>query len=491
MDVPVIVVGAGPSGLVLAAELRLGGVEVIVLDKLAKPSGESRGLGFTARAVELFDQRGLLPGFGENLELAPIGHFGGIPMDYTQLDGAHFGARGIPQAKTEEVLIAWATDLGADIRRGWEVVGVTDDGEGVDVEAETPDGRTTLRARYLVACDGGRSTVRKLVGFDFPGTPSTIEMYLADVSGLDLPARHIGEKVPGGMIMNAPLGDGVERIIAAERGNGPRERTGPPTYEEVAACWERLSGQSIAHGEASWVSSFGDATHQVTEYRKGNVLIAGDAAHTHLPAGGQGLSVSVQDSFNLGWKLAATVRGWAPPGLLDTYHAERHPVGRRLLMATRAQGMLYLGGSEIEPLRNVFAELLEFPEAARHLIGMVSGFEVHYDVGSGGHPLLGRRVPKQDLVGTGGKTTTAELLHSGRGVLLDFTDHADLRAVAAPWSDRIDIVTALPHALPETSPLAGVTALLVRPDGYAAWVEPDGGGEALSAALNRWFGAPR
>jgi bifunctional hydroxylase/dehydrase len=497
MDASVIVVGAGPAGLTLAAELRLGGVDVIVMDKLAGPSGESRGLGFTARTMEIFDQRGLLPRFGD-FETSALGHFGGLPLDYSVLDGAHFGARGIPQARIEAVLAGWAAELGVSVRRGWTAVGLTDDGDGVDLEVETPEGRLLLRGRYVVGCDGGRSTVRRAAGFDFPGTDATSEMFLADVAGCDLRARQIGERRPGGMVMSAPLGDGVDRIIVCEHGTPPHDRAGPPGFPEVADAWERLTGEDIHGGTPLWVSTFTDATRQVTEYRRGSVLLAGDAAHTHLPAGGQGLSVSVQDVMNLGWKLAGTVRGWAPPALLDTYHAERHPVGARLLMNTRAQGFLYHSGAEVEPLRAVFAELMQFPEVGRHLAGMVSGLDVRYDVGPGEHSLLGQRVPNQELVNADSKFATVDLLHQGRGVLLDFTDRPGLRRVADPWSDRIEIVTAVPHELPAGSPLAGTAAMLVRPDGYVAWAEPDApasnapvpDGDGLRVALQRWFGLP-
>jgi bifunctional hydroxylase/dehydrase len=485
MDAPVVIVGAGPSGLVLAAELRLGGVDVIVLDALEKPTGESRGLGFTARTLEMFDQRGLLPRFGE-VETSALGHFGGTPLDFSVLEGAHFGARGIPQARTEAVLGEWAAELGADVRRGWRAVGLTDDGDGADVEVESPQGRRLLRARYVVGCDGGHSTVRRAAGFDFPGTDATIEMFLADVAGSNLRARQIGEKRPGGMVMSAPLGDGVDRIIVCERGTPPRRRTEPPGFAEVADAWERLTGQDIHGGTPQWVSSFDDATRQVTEYRRGSVLLVGDAAHTHLPAGGQGLSVSVQDAMNLGWKLAATVRRSAAPGLLDTYHTERHPAGARVLVNTQAQGFLYLSGTENDPLLTVFAELMGLAEVGRHLAGMVSGLDLRYDVGAGDHPLLGRRIPRQDLVGPAGRTTTVELLHGGRGVLLDLADRPDLRGAAAPWRDRIGILSARPHALPPGSPLAGTAAVLVRPDGYIAWAGADQ--DALSLALNRWFG---
>ncbi|REF00940.1 FAD-dependent monooxygenase [Thermomonospora umbrina] len=489
MDAAVIVVGAGPTGLMLAAELRLGGAEVIVLDRLAEPTGESRGLGFTARTVELFDQRGLLERFGE-VETSPMGHFGGVPLDYSVLPGGHFGARSIAQGRVEAMLTGWATELGADLRRGWDVTGLTDAGDHVEVTADTPDGPRTLRARFLVGCDGGRSTIRPLAGFEFPGTDATIEMFLADVVGCDLEARQIGEKVPGGMVMSAPLKDGVDRIIVCERGTPPRRRTEPPTFEEVAAAWERLTGQDISGGTATWVSSFGDATRQVTEYRRGSVLLAGDAAHIHLPAGGQGLSTGVQDAVNLGWKLAATVNGRAPAGLLDSYHTERHPVGERLLMNTQTQGYLYLSGSEVEPLRGVFAELMGLPEVGRHLAGMVSHLAVRYDVGEGDHPLLGRRVPNAELVGRAGdvgKTSVVELLHAGRGVLLDLADDAAVRDAAAGWSDRVDIVTASPHGT-DPGPYDTTTALLIRPDGHTAWAAP--GADGPAEALGRWFGAP-
>ena len=233
------------------------------------------------------------------------------------------------------------------------------------------------------------------------------------------------------------------------------------------------------------MSSFGDATRQVTEYRRGRVLIAGDAAHVHLPAGGQGLSVSVQDVFNLGWKLAATVKGWAPDGLLDTYHGERHPVGARLLMNTQAQGLLYLSGEEVEPLRGVFAELMRYDVVGKHLAGMVSGLAIRYDLGDE-HPLVGMRLPKADLVHADGKTTTIAPLQEGLGAFLDLSGEDALCTVARRWSDRVNVLSAQPHELSPTSQLAGVPALLARPDGYVAWAGADAAG--LAAALERWFG---
>lgn len=490
MDAAVIIVGAGPAGLMLAGELRLAGVGVIVLERLPEPTGESRGLGFTARTMEVFDQRGLLPRLGE-VEISNEGHFGGLPVDFSVLQGAHFGGKGVPQARTEAMLGEWAAELGADIRRGHELVQLTGDGDGdgVDIEVRTPDGRHRLRASYLVGCDGGRSTVRKAAGFDFPGTAATLEMFIADVKGPDIRPRMTGETRPGGMVMAGPLGDGVTRIVVCENDRRPQRRAERPSFTEVADGWRRLTGQDISDGTPIWVTSFGNATRQVTEYRRGRVLLAGDAAHIHLPAGGQGMNTSIQDSVNLGWKLAAVTRGWAPEGLLDTYHGERHPVGERLLLNTQAQGLLFLTGDSVQPLRDVLAELIRYEDVSRHLAGMVSGLEIRYDVGEGDHPLLGRRMPHQELDGPASRTSTTELLHSARGVLLDLADNADLRDVVAGWANRIDVVTATPHGDAAASPLAKTDAVLLRPDGHVAWTAP--GGDELAQVLRRWFGARR
>lgn len=479
----VIIVGAGPTGLMLAGELRLGGTGVVVVDKLAAPTGQSRGLGFTARTMETFDQRGILPLFGP-LETSPMGHFGGMQFDYSVLEDCHFGARGIPQSQTEAVLERWATSQGADIRRGWELLSLVDDADGVRATLRTPGGERELRAAYLVGCDGGQSTVRKLAGFDFPGSPATRGMYLADVVGCGLKPRFLGEKLPNGMVMAAPLGPGVDRIIVCEHGVPAGDRAEETTFAEVADAWQRITGESIHHGTADWVSSFTDATRQASEYRRGRVLLAGDAAHIHLPAGGQGLSTGVLDAVNLGWKLAATVRGWAPDGLLDTYHGERHPAGARLLMNTRAQGMIFLGGEEADPLRELFTELIANDDNKRHLAGIVSGLDIRYDLGEGDHPLLGRRVPPRKLATSDGPTSTPELLHDARGVLLDLADDPGLRAVAAGWADRVTVTTARESG---TSAL-GDGALLVRPDGYVAWAGDDP--KELGVALGRWFGDP-
>ncbi|HET7014165.1 MAG TPA: FAD-dependent monooxygenase [Streptosporangiaceae bacterium] len=482
---PVIIAGAGPAGLTLAAELRLAGVDTIVLDRLAEPTGQSRGLGFTGRTMEIFDQRGLLPRLPD-IEISNEGHFGGLPIDFGILEGAHIGGKGIPQARTEEMLTEWCADLGTDIRREHELTGLSDDGDGVEVTVRSPAGEHQLRCSYLVGCDGGRSTVRKAAGFDFPGTAATLEMFIADVKGVDIRKRMIGEARPNGMVMAGPLGDGVMRIVVCEKGRPPQRRDAPPEYQEIAAGWQRLTGQDISMATPIWCTSFGDAARQVSEYRRGRVLLAGDAAHIHLPAGGQGMNTGIQDAMNLGWKLAATVRGWAPPGLLDTYHSERHPVAARLLMNTKAQGLLFLSGTEVQPLRDVMTELIAYPEVSRHLVAMVSGLEIKYDVAEGDHPLLGRRMPRQEMITESAKTSSTELLKCGHGVLLDFADDAGLRRLAADWDDRVDIVSGIPHAASEKSGLTGTTAVLIRPDGYVAWAAPGGG--PAEAAFRRWFG---
>ncbi|WP_405773440.1 FAD-dependent monooxygenase [Streptomyces sp. NBC_01538] len=488
MDASVIVVGAGPAGLMLAGELRLAGAGVILLERLLQPSGESRGLGFTARTMEVFDQRGLLPRFGE-IETGTMGHFGGLPLDLGCLDGRQEAAKVVPQSATERVLESWATELGAEIRRGHEFVGLDDSGDAVAVRVHGPEGEYVLHASYLVGCDGGRGKVRKAAEFDFPGTEATAELLLADIRGIELPRRVAGASVSGGMVMSAPMGDGVSRVILSERGAPPQRRTTPPEFSEVADAWKRLTGADISGAEPIWVSAFTDAARQVTQYRRGRVLLAGDAAHIHLPAGGQGMNTSIQDSVNLGWKLAAVVRRSAPERLLDTYHDERHPVGQRLLTNARAQGLLILGGGDMQPLRDVLSELMDYPDVRRHLAAMVSGLEIRYDMGEGRHPLLGLRMPHLDLTVGGRATGSTELLRPGRGVLLDLADNDQLRRRAADWSARIDIVTARAPEVPESGPLAGTSALLLRPDGHVCWTAPGSHGD-LRGALARWFGPP-
>ncbi|MEV0660651.1 FAD-dependent monooxygenase [Actinomadura luteofluorescens] len=483
MDTSVIIVGGGPVGLMLAGELRLGGVDVVVYERRLTRGEESRGVGFTARATELFEHRGLLARLGE-VEISRQGHFGGIPLDFGVLEGSHFGARGIPQYRIEKLLEEWVRELGGQVLRGHGVVDLRADDHGVTAVVDGPGGRVERTARYLVGCDGGHSTVRRLAGFEFPGTDATREMYLADVVGAGVRPRPIGERVDGGMVMSGPLEKDVDRVIVCPVGAPPREER-DVTFAEVADAWERLTGESLHGARARWVSTFTDATRQVTRYRLGRVLLAGDAAHIHLPAGGQGLSVGVQDAANLGWKLAATVAGRAPEGLLDTYHAERHPVGARVLRNTLAQGTLYLSGAEIEPMRAVMTELMALPEVGRHLSGMVSGLDIRYDVGCSGHPLIGTRMPDGEVRLSGGRRARIkDLLPASRGALIGHFGPGGPERVAAGWADRVDAIAV--QGLPASPDRT--TAVLVRPDGYVAWAAPGAGDP--EQALRRWFGAP-
>ncbi|MDI3422588.1 FAD-dependent monooxygenase [Streptomyces luteolus] len=478
-----IVVGAGPVGLMLAGELRLGGVDVVVYDKLSGPSGESRGLGFTSRTAEVLDQRGLLHRLGE-FRWGQQGHFGGVRIDFTLLDESHFGVMGLAQSVTEQTLTDWLTELGVPIRRGYEITGLKQTPDTAVVQYDGPDGPGEDTAQYVIGCDGGHSTVRRLADIAFPGDAATRGMYLADVTGAGIRPRPIGERVHGsGMVLSVGLGDGYDRIVIHEPGVRPHHGEGTLTFTEVADAWQRMTGESIHHGETRWMTALTNATGLAEQYRRGRVLLAGDAAHDHAPLGAQGVSVGIQDAVNLGWKLAATLNGRAPDGLLDTYHAERHPVGEQLLRNVHAQSLLYLSGEEMEPLRAVLRELVQSPAAARHLAGQVSGLHLRYDVGATGHPLLGLRLaPGLQLRPTSSQTPrrVAELLHTARGVLIATGDTATTEKTAADWSDRVDIVTGT------WTEQDGPEAVLLRPDGHVAWAAPDGGD--LQAALTRWFG---
>ncbi|MFE9357505.1 rifampin monooxygenase [Streptomyces olivaceoviridis] len=474
--IDVLVVGGGPTGLMLACELRLHDVHVVVLEKLTEPTQQSRGRGLHARSVEIMDQRGLLDRFlaaGEKFRVG--GLFGGVMKPWPErLDTAHPYGLAVSQQATERLLNERALQAGAEIRRGQEVVGLSQDADGVT--AELADG-TRLRSRYLVGCDGGRSTVRKLLGVGFPGEPSRIETLLGDMEVTEDPATIAAvvaevrkTQLRFGAIPDVDGNKGVYRIGVPADGVA-EDRTTAPTLEEFTARLRAVAGTDFGAHSPRWLSRFGDATRQAERYRVGRVLLAGDAAHIHPPTGGQGLNLGVQDAFNLGWKLAAEVAGWAPEGLLDSYHAERHPVGAAVLDNTRAQMTLLGTDPGATALRELFGRLMDFEEVNRYVTGIITAVDVRYDLGDG-HDLLGRRLRDVQLK----RGRLYGLMHGGRGLLLDQTG----RLSAAGWTDRVDHVADVSEELE-------VPAVLLRPDGHVAWVGEDQ--RDLHERLSRWFGA--
>ncbi|TWD83357.1 2-polyprenyl-6-methoxyphenol hydroxylase-like FAD-dependent oxidoreductase [Kribbella amoyensis] len=476
----VIIAGGGPTGLMLAAELRLHGIEVLLLEKDRVPTKVVRSLGLHARSIEMMDQRGLLDRFLALGKQYPLGgFFAGIQKPAPErLDTAHGYVLGIPQTITDRLLAEHATELGAEIQRGCEVTGLSQDDDAVTVELA--DG-TQLRARYLVGCDGGRSTVRRLVGIGFPGEPSRVETLLGemevDVSPETLMAVVTEVRKTQLRFGAMPLEDGVYRVGVPAEGVA-EDRGVPPTFEEFKQQLRVHAGTDFGAHSPRWLSRFGDGTRQAERYRVGRVLLAGDAAHTHPPTGGQGLNLGIQDAFNLGWKLAADLNGWAPDGLLDTYEAERHPVAAAVLDNTRAQMELL----SLEPgpasVRRLLAELMDFEDVNRYLIEKIIAIGICYDFGEGeghgeGHELLGRRL--RDIQLKRGRLYAE--LHAGRGLLLDQTG----RLSVTGWADRVDHLVDVSEEL-------DVPAVLLRPDGHVAWVGDDQ--DELLSRLPKWFGAP-
>ncbi|QFZ76528.1 rifampin monooxygenase [Streptomyces fagopyri] len=476
--IDVIVVGCGPTGLMLACELRLHGVRVVVLDKLSEPTAESRGRGLHARSVEIMDQRGLLDRFlAVSEKFRAGGFFGGVRKPWPDgVDTAHPYGLSTPQPVTERLLHERALELGAEIRRGREVVGLGQDenGAGAGVSVDLADG-TRLRARYLVGCDGGRGVVRGLLGVGFPGEPARVETLLGDMemtedrATVDAVVAEVRRtQLRFGALSN---GDGTYRVLVpAER--VAEDRATAPTLEEFRQRLRAVAGTDFGVHSPRLLSRFSDATRQAERYRVGRVMLAGDAAHIHPPTGGQGLNLGIQDAFNLGWKLAAAVGGWAPEGLLDSYHAERHPVGARVLDNTRAQITLLGTEPGAVALRELFSKLMDFEEVNRYVTEMITAIGVRYDFGEG-HDLLGRRMRDMELR----RGRLYGLTHAGRGLLLDRTG----RLSVTGWADRVDHVVDAGGEL-------DVPAVLLRPDGHVAWAGEDRAD--LLGHLPRWFGAP-
>jgi 2-polyprenyl-6-methoxyphenol hydroxylase-like FAD-dependent oxidoreductase len=471
----------------LACELRLAGVRPVVLERLTEPTGLSKALALVGRSVDALDYRGLLDRFRARAAVAIPGaaHFALIPLDLSKL--GDLGLRGvfIQQAATEEILREYARELDVQIQVGCELTALRQDADGVDVEYAGPQGRGRLRAQFLVGCDGGASTVRKQAGIDFPGLAPTVLLRLGDVT---LEGDLTPDQLPDVRVPLIPLGAGFYRVITTEPYPAELDRDTPMTLDELRASIRRVNGSDLPIGGTRWVSRFTDSSRQADRYRAGRVLLAGDAAHIHLPAGGPGLNTGLLDAVNLGWKLAAEVRGWAPPGLLDSYHTERHADGERVLLHTRAQGALVGAATDgrVAALREVLRQLLQYEQPLRHLVSLMYGLDTRYDTGTDNpSPIAGQWAPDLALSTPAGASTVAELLRPPRGVLLDLTTDGSLAGYGHGWGDRVNVVTAQCAEPP-------AAALLIRPDGYIAWAAPAGGqdNQGLRQALTTWFGAP-
>jgi len=469
----VIIAGCGPTGAMLAAELRLHGVRVLVLEKETEPASFVRIVGLHIRSIELMAMRGLLERILQHGRQRPAaGFFAAISKPVPEgLDSAYAYLLGVPQPVINRLLEEHAIELGAQVRRGCAVAGFEQDDDGVTVELA--DGER-LRSRYLVGCDGGHSTVRKLLGVGFPGEPSRNDTLMGQME-VGVPEEEIASKLAEIGDTNRrfslrPAGMGVYHVILPVA--GVSDRPEPPTLEDFQQQLRSIAGTDFGVHSPRGLSRFGDATRLAERYRVARVLLAGDAAHIHPPTGGQGLNLGVQDAVNLGWKLAAQIRGWAPETLLDTYHGERHPVAEDVLDNTRAQMELSSPGAGPQAVRRLLTELMDFNEVNRYLIEKITAISIRYDFGAG-PDLLGRRLP--DIEVKQGRLYV--LLHRGRGLLLDRTE----RLTTGGWSDRVDYVAD------PTAELDG-PAVLLRPDGHVAWIGDNQ--QVLNDHLTRWFGIP-
>ena len=496
----VVIAGGGPTGLMLAGELALAGVDVAIVERRdSQDLAGARAGGLHCRTIEVFDQRGIAERFLSQGQIAQVAGFASTRLDISDFPTRHPYGLGLWQKHIERVLAGWVEELAVTVYRGREVTGIAQDGTGVDVELS--DGRQ-LRADYLAGCDGGRSLVRKAAGIEFPGWDPTTSSLIAEVEMAEEPELGIHRNAFGihsfgrleyeirdGQVVykeGGPVG-----VMVTEEHVGPATQ---PTLRDLSEALIAVCGTDYGAHSPTWISRFTDMTRQAAAYRDRRVLLAGDAAHVHAPDGGQGLNIGVQDAVNLGWKLAQVVNRTAPDSLLDTYHAERHPVAARVLRNTMAQTALRRADDRIKAVGEVVAELLSMEEPRKRFAAMQSGLDVHYDVGHSdggeGHPLLGRRMPDLDLVASGGPLRVFSLLHGARPVLLNLGEPGSFDAVPRP--DRVQLVDAQyggTWELPVLGEVAAPGAVLIRPDGYVAWV----GGRAqlgLAEALTSWFGPP-
>jgi 3-(3-hydroxy-phenyl)propionate hydroxylase len=478
----VVIAGGGPTGLMLAGELALAGIDVAIVERRTSQDLDgSRAGGHHSRTIEVLDQRGIADRFLAEGQTHPFAGFAGTFLDISDFPTRHNYLLALWQNRIEPILAGWVDELGVPVLRGREVVGFAQDDSGVDVQLD--DG--SLRGEYLVGCDGGHSLIRRAAGIDFVGWDPTASYLIAEVEMAEEP--EIGMRPEGGGIgpVNREEGGGPYGVVLLEK---DVEHASEPTLGYLREALVAAYGTDFGVHSPTWISRFTDMTRQAASYRKGCVLLAGDAAHVHGPQGGQGLNTGVQDAVNLGWKLAQVVNRTSPESLLDTYHAERHPVGSRVLHNTMAQVALSRIDERSQGLRDTVLELLSMDEPRKRIAGMISGLDIHYDLGEG-HPLLGRRMPDLDLHTADGPTRVFALLHDARPVLLNFGEPGGFDI--SPWANRVGLVDARRDGvweLPVLGDVAAPPAVLIRPDGHVAWAG-DLTDPTLPDALTYWFGA--
>jgi 3-(3-hydroxy-phenyl)propionate hydroxylase len=479
----VVIAGGGPTGLMLAAELALAGVDVAIVERRANQDlNGSRAGGLHSRTIEVLDQRGVAERFLSEGQAHKVVHFH-VPLDISDFPTRHNYILGLWQNHIERILADWVDELAAPIYRAREVTGFTQDDAGVDVKLS--DG-ASLRAEYLVGCDGGHSLIRKAAGIEFPGWDPTMSWLIAEVEMAEEPPWGFRHDARGIHAIGKVEDGGRVRVVLTEAQIGPASE---PTMRELSEALIAVYGTDYGIHSPTWISRFTDMTRQAAVYRDRRVLLAGDAAHVHPPVGGQGLNIGVQDAVNLGWKLAQVVKQTSPASLLDTYNAERRPVAARVLSNTMALIALRRPDDRTKALGDYVSEILSMDEPRRRLAAEMSGLDIHYDLGDG-HPLLGRRMPDLDLVTADGQLRVFTLLHDARPALLNLGAPGSFDIT--PWADRVQLIDAKyvgTWELPALGAVTAPTAVLIRPDGYVAWVG-DLIQVGLADALTKWFGPP-